>query len=255
MREFLKIVKLYDLTPLSRFQKFCFNLTDSATHEDFSKKVISKQMQDDQYTGGLQDKILNSSEFLELTKDPGIRFLAAELMGVALKDIKIVFPFFRIDLPQKFVDQKKKMSLPWHQEAGYYLAKGDCTPDSMVMSIALHDCKNEQGALNVACDTEKNLVQHNNFFMDEDQKKHLRFECANPEEFIIAETEFGEVVAFDFKRLHRSGTNKSNFVRLTLLLRVTSCIELARFKEDQIGFSNFNTEMLKGALSKRKVEK
>ena len=155
-------------------------------------------------------------------------------MDVDLNDIEIVFPFFRVDLPQQFVDQEKKMSLPWHQELGYYLTKGGCTPDSIVMSIPLHNCSNKEGALHIACDTQEEVIKHKSVFMDKAREKHLRFQCSEPEEFIIAETEFGQVVAFDFKRSHRSGTNSSNLVRLTLLLRATSNIELARFEETSL---------------------
>jgi hypothetical protein len=46
---------------------------------------------------------------------------------------------------------------------------------------------------------------------------------------MIAETKFGQVIAFDFKRPHRSGINRSNLVRLTLLLRASSKFEVAQF--------------------------
>jgi hypothetical protein len=65
--------------------------------------------------------------------------------------------------------------------------------------------------------------------MDKNQKKHFRVECAEPKESMIAETKFGQVIAFDFKRPHRSGINRSNLVRLTLLLRASSKFEVAQF--------------------------
>lgn len=229
MRDLLKIVKLDDLTSLQDFQKFCFSLLGALTHVEFSEKVRILQVQDKRYVGNLQNKILASSEFDEITKNSALRSLAAKLMDVELQDVKIVFPFFRIDLPQEFKEDEEKISLPWHQEAGYYLAKGDCTPDSIVMSIALHDCNNENGAIHIGRDLQEELFQHKTFYMDKNQKKHLRVECAEPKESMIAETKFGEVVAFDFKRPHRSGTNRSNLVRLTLLLRASSKFELAQF--------------------------
>ena len=231
MRELLKTIKLDNLTPLSEFQRFCFGLSGAVTHEEFSENVRNFQAQDERYTAKLQDRILSSQEFLEVIRDPVWCSLAAKLMDVEIDDIKIVFPFFRVDLPQQFVDQEKKMSLPWHQEAGYYLPKGDCTPDSIVLSIALHDCNSTEGALLIACDTRKEVIQHKSVFMDSTGKKHLRVECPEPAESITTETKFGQVVAFDFKRPHRSGINSSNLVRLTLLLRATSNRELAQFNE------------------------
>ena len=229
MRNLLEIVKLDDLTPLQDFQKFCFSLLGATTHMEFSENVQNLQVQDKRFVGNLQNKILASSEFSEITKNSALRSLAAKLMDVELQDIKIIFPFFRIDLPKEFKEDEKKISLPWHQDAGYYLAKGDCTPDSIVMSIALHDCDKENGAINIGCDLQEEVLQHESFYMDKNQKKHLRVECAEPKESMIAETKFGEVVAFDFKRPHRSGTNRSNLVRLTLLLRASSKFELVQF--------------------------
>ena len=230
MRDLFKISKLRDLSKLTNFQKFCFDKADAKSYEDFSNNVILRQKKDSSYTAYLQDEIINSPEFMEITNDKEIYNLASHLMEVPVSDVKIVFPHFRADLPQDFADQEKKMSLPWHQEGGYYLAKGNCTPDSIVMSISLHDCDFENGALNIAGYSEKNIVTHENYFMDKNHKKHFRVECNEPDEIIIAETKFGEVVSFDFKRPHQSGTNISNLVRLTLLIRATSYKELALYE-------------------------
>ena len=48
---------------------------------------------------------------------------------------------------------------------------------------------------------------------------------------VFIESEFGEVVVFDFKRPHRSGINTQSLVRLTFLLRATSKSELKKYKE------------------------
>ena len=229
MRDVLKVVKLDNLVLLREFQNFCFGLLGTATHDEFSKKVINFQSHDDRFTANLQDKILSSQEFLHITKHTALSSLAAKIMNVEQEDIKIVLPFFRIDLPQQFVKEDKKMSLPWHQEAGYFLAKRNCTPNSIVMSIALHDCTEENGALHVACNTKDKVIKHKSFFMEKNLKKKYRAECSEPEEFTIASSKFGQVVAFDFKRPHRSGVNKSNLVRLTLILRATSEFELNQF--------------------------
>ena len=58
------------------------------------------------------------------------------------------------------------MSLPWHQEAGYYLEKGNCTPRSIAMSTYLHDCKTTEGALEVSIDPQNEFIDHSTKFMD-----------------------------------------------------------------------------------------
>ena len=73
-------------------------------------------------------------------------------------------------------------------------------------------------------------IPHTSFFIDRTAKKHLRLVCPSREKFIIAETELGQVVALHFKRPQRSETNRSNFVRLSLPLRVTFNYELTQLK-------------------------
>ena len=50
-----------------------------------------------------------------------------------------------------------------------------------------------------------------------------------------AETNFGEVVAFDFLRPHRSGLNSSSLVRVTFLLRATSISDLRSWEKSSVG--------------------
>ena len=123
MRDLFEIIELENTQALLDFQKFCFGLLSCSSHEDFSKTLIKKHTGDANFTGFLQDQIMNSIEFFELTQNDIFRNLAAIQMGVPKEDIKIVFPHFRIDLPSMFANDGSKMSLPWHQEAGYYLHK------------------------------------------------------------------------------------------------------------------------------------
>jgi ectoine hydroxylase-related dioxygenase (phytanoyl-CoA dioxygenase family) len=229
MRSLSKIVKLGCVKSITNFQKFCFGQVNAESHYDFSQIVIQKQKYKSSFVSELQDKILSSSEFSELTNDESFKTLAASLMDVPIEDIKIVFPHFRIDLPKSFSDDEIKMSLPWHQEAGYYLSKGDCTPNSIVLSTYLHDCKEENGAICIASESDFDLIDHTGAYMSPDEQRFYRVECPEPNMSEVAESKFGEVVAFDFKRPHRSGINTSELIRLTFLLRVTSISELKKF--------------------------
>ena len=229
MRSFVTIERLDNLNSITNFQKFCFKLLDAKSHVDFSQKLINEQKSKSFFVSDLQDMILNSSEFSEFVSDESFKALAASLMEVDVEDIKIVFPHFRIDLPNSFSDDEAKMSLPWHQEAGYYLSKGDCTPDSIVLSTYLHDCNKECGAIMVGTETDYGLSDHTGVYLSPDEQRFYRVVCSEPNMSEVVESKFGEVVAFDFKRPHRSGINTSRLVRLTFLLRATSKTELKKF--------------------------
>jgi len=173
---------------------------------------------------------------LERVKSYGYRDLSQETTQpptitptTSVEDIKIISPFFRIDLPSKFETDHKKISLPWHQEAGYYLKNGNCTPNSIVLSTYLHKCKKSEGAIEISIDPSVELYKHSSKFLDNYKKKFLRVTCPTPKNYISVETNFGEVVIFDFLRPHRSGLNKSSLVRLTYLKRATSILDLDKW--------------------------
>ena len=218
------------LKELSELQSYVFGLMGSDSHVAFSAELTKRQEKDSLTAAQLQDKISSSSEFSALVNNEAWRELSAELLCTEKEDIDIVFPHFRIDLPARFLSDKKKMSLPWHQEAGYYLEKGGCTPNSIVLSTHLHSCDSEGGAIWIGKDSCDSLLEHQKQFMDEDSSRFLRVTCSAPEAFIKAESKFGETIAFDFMRPHRSGINNSSLVRLTFLLRATSRSDLSRWR-------------------------
>ncbi|MTI43561.1 hypothetical protein JM93_01850 [Roseibium hamelinense] len=123
-------------------------------------------------------------------------------------------------LPHRLVDTFPVFA-PWHQEAGYYLPKGNCCPQSVVLSTYLHDCDQSGGALEVATETEPDVLDHDQRYMDPVSKRFMRVEVGAPEATRFAETRFGETVIFDFLRRHRSGVNSKDTVRITFLLRAS----------------------------------
>ena len=234
-----------DLNPnknLIQLQSFIFSLLDCKTHSEFSNKLCKLHNKNPKIAGELQDKIMNSRLFLQLTDDESYNKLAANILKTSIDDVKIIFPFFRIDLPSKFNLDLEKMSLPWHQEAGYYLEKGNCTPRSIVMSTYLHDCKTKEGALEVSIDPQNEFIDHSTKFMDKLNKKFLRVTCPAPKNFTSVETKFGKVISFDFLRPHRSGLNQSSLVRLTYLIRATSLSDLNIWNSNKSINTNSNNK-------------
>tara|TARA_B100000787_G_scaffold167350_1_gene153967 strand:+ start:557 stop:1291 length:735 start_codon:yes stop_codon:yes gene_type:complete len=232
-----------DLKPidnLTQLQSLIFGLLDCTTHIEFSDKLCKLHEKNPNIAGELQDKVINSKLFLQLINDGSYKKLAAKILKTSVDDVKIIFPFFRIDLPSKFRKDHEKMSLPWHQEAGYYLEKGNCTPRSIVMSTYLHECKTKEGALEVSSDPHVEFINHSTKFKDDFNKKFLRVTCPAPKNFISVETKFGKVISFDFLRPHRSGLNQSSLVRLTCLLRVTSLLDLKNWNSQNYIKTNSN---------------
>ena len=123
------------------------------------------------------------------------------------------------------------MSLPWHQEATYFLRKANCSPKSIVLSTYLHDCKMNNGAIAIGTDKTNDLIYHDEKYIDNINKRFYRLSCEEPKNYKIVETRFGETILFDFLTPHRSGLNTSKNTRLTFLLRASSNLDVEQWKK------------------------
>jgi hypothetical protein len=217
---------------LIKFQKFVFQQLNTNNIVDFSNSLNSKQGKKSNIAAKIQDDVMNSSEFNLLSSHIGWKKLAAKKMGTKVEDIEIVFPHFRLDLPIKFSKDHQKMSLPWHQEAAYYLRKGNCSPKSIVMSTYLHDCNQKNGAIAIGIDNNSDLINHDEKYIDNLNKRFFRVSCEEPREYQIIETILGQTIIFDFLTPHRSGINNSQNTRLTFLLRASSKIDVEHWEKE-----------------------
>lgn len=212
------------------FQNHVFKTLDADNYKDFSRKLISEQSDENNLAAKIQDEVLNSDEFKKFCNHNGWKNLAANILKTSTDDVILVYPHFRIDLPMEFKDDHKKMSLPWHQEAGYYLKLGKCSPKSIVFSAYLHDCVKENGAVAIGREEITDLVNHDEAFLDKSEQRFYRVECEEPTEYENIETVAGEAITFDFLIPHRSGLNVSGDVRLTFLLRASSLSDIEEWE-------------------------
>jgi hypothetical protein len=204
-------------------QSLGFLYAHTGTHDRAS---LSRALIDDREAGGqlaaeTQDAFVASDVFAEIVASAPMRGFAADLVGCREADLVTAFPHLRIDLPTRFSADEKRLNLPWHQEADYYLPKGDCSTKSLVISTPLFDCKASDGALVVGPGSHlEGYEPHSTVFMDEARQRHKRVICTPPAEEVVAETVQGESQVITFLLKHRSGVNEGPFVRCTMLLRV-----------------------------------
>tara|TARA_B100000674_G_C37755536_1_gene875413 strand:- start:17 stop:688 length:672 start_codon:yes stop_codon:yes gene_type:complete len=217
----MNIYKNKSVSKLEEYRNFVFSLAGVSNHQDFSKALISAHEKGNNLTAGIQDEAMKSKLFHELAKELSWKKMAAEYLNVNPKHLNIIFPHFRLDLPDRFKNDSNKLLLPWHQEAEYYLKFNNCSKESIVISTVLHDISESGGALVVAKNSEEQLLNHQEEYMDPIKKRFFRVECSPPDDYVITETKFGESVVFDFLTKHKSGYNKSDLVRLTFIVRVS----------------------------------
>ena len=214
------IVQFPDREGLNSFRDSVFQSVGAADHGQFSAILIEAHESGKNLTAEVQDKIMSSADFMNFAKAPAWKTMTAKCLDVPEDEVITVFPHLRLDLPSSFSDDQSKMSLPWHQEAGYYLAKGCCSPKSVVISTYLHDCCRVCGALEIGADEYADLEPHDSSYMNEEQKRFKRVQCRAPERSEFKETSYGDSVIFDFLVPHRSGRNETTVtVRITMLVR------------------------------------
>ena len=217
----MKIVKTNLSYKINEFAKFIFSIIETKSHEEFSKKLINSYQKENNLTAQVQDEVLSSSEYKLIIQDDEWIKIASDYLNIDKSYVKMVFPFFRLDMPDNIKNESNKMLLPWHQEAEYYLPQGKCTNQSIVISTMLHDVNENQGSLHLSDTNEEKLVEHSSKYMDPDNKRFFRVQCEPPKKYSVLETKVGESIVFEFLRKHRSGNNFSDLVRMTLLIRAS----------------------------------
>ena len=65
------------------------------------------QRNDPTTAGKLQDDVMKSEDFQKIVNHDSFLKLAASSLKTTEDDVKMVFPFFRIDLPAEFIEDKK----------------------------------------------------------------------------------------------------------------------------------------------------
>lgn len=149
---------------------------------------------------------------------------AANLIGTkTLGDLVLTQPRLRVDLPNEYASNKKKIHLGFHQESGYF-KKNVSHSTGIVLWIPIFDCSETEGALKVLRSSHKNgLIEHQTWYEDQANLKHKRARVPSgvteqySEETIEAQS--GDIAFQKFFLIHRSGDNFSNRVRYTIVAR------------------------------------
>ncbi|SDU24890.1 hypothetical protein [Stappia sp. ES.058] len=207
---------------------FLFEATGTTSHETFSQKLIADRSAGGTLAAGTQDRFTGSALFAELVAGEALRRFAARLVECPPERVLLAFPHLRIDLPSEFQADEKRLNLPWHQEADYYLPKGDCSTKSLVISTPLFDCARHDGALVAgAFSHAQGQETHAMVFMDPQNNRHKRVICTPPESETVLETVRGQSQVISFLTKHKSGVNTGSFVRCTFLVRVSDRLDVA----------------------------
>ena len=141
---------------------------------------------------------------------------------------------FRMDYPKD-----SKHTLGWHQDSAYYSHDTDGTC-GIVCNISLHDITYEMGCV------EALIGSHHNQKLDyeltkrqngSEQRKPVNEEALEDGcSLLPLETKKGDLSLYSMNLLHRSGFNKSEFVRFSALARMHN--------SESAKFMPFNTHSL-----------
>ncbi|WAJ71054.1 phytanoyl-CoA dioxygenase family protein [Catenovulum adriaticum] len=149
---------------------------------------------------------------------------AANLIGTKqLGDLILTQPRLRVDLPDEYASNKKKIHLGFHQESGYFKMNVSHST-GIVLWIPIFDCSQAEGALKVLQSSHKNgQVEHQTWYEDPVNFKHKRASVPTDitEQYTeeTLEAQSGDIAFQKFHLIHRSGDNISNKVRYTIVAR------------------------------------
>ncbi len=173
------------------------------------------------------DRIRCSSIILDSTFSSRYREMFFQLVGAEkMEHFGIAHNMVRVDLPNQYKEEDKRLSLPWHQESAYYKMQAS-DRSSIVLWIPVFDCLKDDGCLELLSGSHKlGVIEHESTYMDPDNRRNLRqIAKGNYEdefEHVCVEGEAGDIVINHFNTLHRSGRNVNKRIRYTLLARASN---------------------------------
>ena len=153
---------------------------------------------------------------------------AAHLIGGdGLMSLNINQLRLRVDLPERFKENKEKVHLGYHQESGYFSVNVSQNT-GIVAWIPLYDCRLKQGALRVLpySHLEKKIV-HDIHYEDPIKKRQKRAivpkNITDKYNEISLDSEKGDLTFQNFNLIHRSGDNETyNYVRYSVVVRYSN---------------------------------
>jgi ectoine hydroxylase-related dioxygenase (phytanoyl-CoA dioxygenase family) len=166
----------------------------------------------------------NSQSLHSIFSDEHVVNAAMRIVGVnSARDLGVAYHVLRVDYPEFDPAHNALISLPHHQESGYYKVNVSAGTGT-VLWAPLFDCGPREGSLVVRESSHAlGLVEHERYFLDPAKQRHLRVRLP---ESVVAD--FPEVrldvprnaAAFQhFNLFHASGKNASDKVRYTMLAR------------------------------------
>ena len=118
---------------------------------------------------------MNMAALYQTVTEPRLLAVTKQLIGVTSDEaLNLTKTTLRIDLPERFQDNKKKIHLPYHQEASYFNV--NVSQDTgLVVWIPLFDCDADDGSLRVLNRSHQDgLVDYETHYEDPVKQRWLR---------------------------------------------------------------------------------
>ena len=193
--------------------------------KDFHKKLIDFRKKEPEKFSIVYNIIKGNSSLISILNDKKILNYACEILETDIASIWNGEFQLRMDTPFD-----KRNNLDWHQDASYYKEKTNDGSNGLVMWIAISKYINKRhGAINVCPGSHKegvlsskNVVSKLKKFKKSlktlSRKIDNRFVSKYNSEVI--ESNRGDLIIMDLRTFHKSGYNKSKYIRFSTLNRV-----------------------------------
>jgi ectoine hydroxylase-related dioxygenase (phytanoyl-CoA dioxygenase family) len=193
--------------------------------QDLSKLIILHKRQNNKGIGIVYSVIKETAIWKEVFTQKNILDIVSPILGTTKEFIVQSDYQFRMDYPKD-----SKHTLGWHQDSAYYPHDTDGTC-GIVCNLSLHDITCKMGCVEVLAGSYQNqkldyeLTKRQN---GSEQRKPVEEVLEDERNILSLETKKGDLSLYSMNLIHRSGFNKSEFVRFSALTRMYNS-ESAKF--------------------------
>ena len=192
---------------------------------NFHNKLINYRNKDPEGFSNVYNIVKGNSSLISILNDKNIIKLASKILETKESNIWNGEFQFRMDSPTD-----KRNSLDWHQDAGYYKEKTTDGSNGIVMWVAISkNIYKKNGAINVCPGSHKEgvIVSKNKVIKTTKYKPRLKTITRKLDNKYISkytpetvESNRGDLIVMDLRTFHKSGFNRSPYIRFSTLNRI-----------------------------------
>jgi hypothetical protein len=223
---FLIVKNLLKKSSIKKIQKTILNRSKFYTKnsknyksfydKEFHLNLIKLKKEEPKKFGSFYDSIQKSLQLYSIILEKKLTNYVSGLAKLSHENISFNGENIRMDLPKN-----KLHNLDWHQDRSYYFQNRDGNK-GIVCWIPLINLKKEIGPLRVCVSSHKDgfIKNYKKYRKNKKHSFQRSIELKKKYKIVSKPLNEGDVIFMNKNTIHASGTNKSDYIRFSLQVRV-----------------------------------